>query len=120
MRDTAENDKVELLSEVLPWTNSNEPQELDDQQEPIYNSSVRTLDLALKTSQQRWMIETNGERGPGKSILAARHEDDSFLRELLAMITLMVGIKIRGLYLLRRDMVTEKKMPALGVTLDCM
>ena len=51
-------------------------QRQDDQQEPIYNSSVLILDRALKTSQERWMIEMGGKRGSGRSMLAARHNDD--------------------------------------------
>ena len=35
---------------------------LDDQRELIYNSSVRTQNVAWKTSQKRLMIETDGER----------------------------------------------------------
>ena len=30
----------------------------------------------LKTCQKRWMIGRNGERGPGMSVLVARHDDD--------------------------------------------
>ena len=51
-------------------------QVLDDQQEPIYRSSVLTQDVAWKTCRTRWMIETYGERGLGKSVLAVRHDDD--------------------------------------------
>ena len=35
---------------------------LADQQELIYISSVRTLDVVLKTGQDQWMIRTGGER----------------------------------------------------------
>ena len=42
----------------------------DNQLEPIYNSSVPIQDVALKT------IETGGERGSERSMLAARHNDD--------------------------------------------
>ena len=48
----------------------------DDQQEPIFNSSVPIQDIAWKTSRERWMIEMGGERGSGRSVLAARHDDD--------------------------------------------
>ena len=37
---------------------------------------VRIRDVALKTSQKRWMIGRSGERGSGISVLAARHDDD--------------------------------------------
>ena len=48
----------------------------DDQQEPINNSSVPIQDIALKISREQWMIETGSERVPGRSVLAARHDDD--------------------------------------------
>ena len=53
-------------------------QRQDDLLEPIYNSSVSIQDVALKTYQERWMIETGGGRGPGKSMLVVRHDDDEF------------------------------------------
>ena len=53
-----------------------EGQVLDDQLEPIYNSSVRTLDVAWKTYRKWCTIETNGESGAGISALAARHDDN--------------------------------------------
>ena len=40
---------------------------LEDQLEPIYDNSVRTQDAVERTSQERWMIEKNGERELGKS-----------------------------------------------------
>ena len=45
---------------------------LTDQQELTYNnSSVQTQDVVWKTCQERWMIETDGERKSEKSMLAA-------------------------------------------------
>ena len=52
-------------------------QRQDDQLEPIYNSSVPIQDVAWKTSQERWTIETGSERGSGRSVLVARHDDDN-------------------------------------------
>ena len=49
---------------------------LPDQQELIYNTSVRIQDVDKKTYRKRWMIETENERKSGKSILAAWHDDD--------------------------------------------
>ena len=46
-------------------------QRLDDQLELIYNSSVPIQDVTWKT------IETGGERGSWKFVVAARHDDDS-------------------------------------------
>ena len=51
-------------------------QRQDDQLEPIYNSSVPIQDIALKTSGERWTIEICGERGSGRSVMAARLDDD--------------------------------------------
>ena len=48
----------------------------DDQLEHTYSSYVRIRDVALKTSQKRWMIGRSGERGLGISVLAAQHDDD--------------------------------------------
>ena len=44
--------------------------------EPIYNNSVLIHDIALRTSWEQWTIETSGERGSGRSVLAAWHDDD--------------------------------------------
>ena len=49
---------------------------LDDQLEPIYNSTVRIQDVVWKTTRERWTIETDDEGGSGKSVLAAWHDDD--------------------------------------------
>ena len=46
------------------------------QQETIYNNSVSIQDVALKTNRERWMIDTGGGRGSGRSVLAGRPDDD--------------------------------------------
>ena len=51
-------------------------QKQDDQFEHTYSSYVMIWDVALKTCQKRWTIGRSGERGPGISIQAARHDDD--------------------------------------------
>ena len=51
-------------------------QRLEDQLELIYSNSVLIQDVTWKTCQERWMIETGGQRGSGKSVLAAQHDDD--------------------------------------------
>ena len=48
----------------------------DNQLEPTYNMSVTIQDIALKISHKRWTIETGGERGSERSVLAERHDDD--------------------------------------------
>ena len=67
-------EKVRTNSQV---TYSSGPLHMDkqrqnDQLKPIYNSSVPIKNIALKTSRERWTIETSGERGSGRSVLAAR------------------------------------------------
>ena len=53
-------------------------QSQDDQVEPIYIniSSVLIQDIAWKTSSEQWTIETGGERGSMRSMLAAQHDYD--------------------------------------------
>ena len=38
-------------------------------------------DIVWKTFRERWAIETGGERGSGRSVLAAWHDDNVFFRE---------------------------------------
>ena len=51
-------------------------QKQDDKLEHTFSSYVRIRDVALKTSQRRWIIGRYGERWSGISVLAARHDDD--------------------------------------------
>ena len=55
-------------------------QKQDDQLEYTYSSYVRILDVALKTSQKRWMIGRSGKRGSGISVQAARLDDDDVIK----------------------------------------
>ena len=49
---------------------------LDEQLEPIFNS-LPIQDIAWRTSLERWTTETGDKRGPEKSVLAVRYEDDA-------------------------------------------
>ena len=49
---------------------------LTDPQELTYSSYMQTQDVVQKTCQVWWMIEMDGERELGKSMLAARLDDD--------------------------------------------
>ena len=60
----------ELIRDVLLWTPTY------DQLEHTFSSYVRIRDVTLKTCQRRWLIGRSGQRGPGISVLAARHDDD--------------------------------------------
>ena len=62
-------------------------QVLADQQELTYNSYVRTQDVVQKTFRKWCTIGTNSERELGKSVLAARHDDDEVLLSLLVLET---------------------------------
>ena len=68
--------KDELINHVLLWTPHMAKQKQDDQLEHTYSIYVRIRDVALKTCQRRWMIGRSGERVPGISVQAARHDDD--------------------------------------------
>ena len=63
------------ISDVVLWTPS---QILEDQFEHIYRSSVRTQDVIQRISRKRWIIDTNGKRESGKSILTVRHDVDEY------------------------------------------
>ena len=61
---------IELIS-VIPLHMDKQRQ--NDQLEPIYNSSVPTQDVALKTDQERWTIERGGGRASERSALVTQH-----------------------------------------------
>ena len=68
--------KDELISHGLLWTPHMAGQKQDDQHEHTFSSYVRIRDVALKTCQRLWTSGKSGERGPGISVLVARHDDD--------------------------------------------
>ena len=51
-------------------------QRQDDLLEPTYINSVPIRNVVLKTCRKQWTIGRVGERGPGISVLMARHDDD--------------------------------------------
>ena len=66
-------------------------QKQDDQLKHTYSSYVGIRDVALKTSQRRWMIGRSDERGSGISVLAARDDDDDddMISEHISLITFL-------------------------------
>ena len=70
--------KDKFINDVLLWTLFHRRTGVDDQLELISSSSVLIQDVAWKTCWERWMIETSGERGSWKSMLAARHDKHKF------------------------------------------
>ena len=59
-------------------------QKQDDQLEHTYGSYVRIWDVALKTCRRWWTIGRRGKNGSGISVLAARHDDDDDLWNILS------------------------------------
>ena len=70
MRDTAGEVRVNLYLMYTCGPFNMDEQRMDHQQERTNNSS-----LAWRTSRERWTIGTDGERGSGKSVLAAWRDD---------------------------------------------
>ena len=65
-------------------------QRQDDLLEPIYNTSVPILDVALKTSQERWTIETDW-RERVREIRAGRNK---FIKLLFINFSKALGVMI--------------------------
>ena len=80
----------ELISDVLLWTPTYARAKAG-RLARTYSSYVRIRDGVLKTCPRRWTIGRSGERGPGISVLAARHDDD-----VSAMIKMWQSQFLRG------------------------
>ena len=76
MRDTA--GEVRANSQVMYSCGllHMDEQRQNDQQEPMYHSSVSIQEVAWRTCREQWM---GGEKGSEKSVQAAWHEDDCVL-----------------------------------------
>ena len=64
-------------------------QKQDDQLVPIYSSSVRIRDVALRAYQKQWTIGRSGEKESRISVLVARHDDDN---DLIIIIIIIIVI----------------------------
>ena len=74
-------------------------QRLDDQLEPIHNSSVPTQDVTWKISQEQWTIEMGGKRGSGRSMLAPRHDDDiNYLPDIIHQAECLIFSIVNNVY----------------------
>ena len=71
-------------------------QRQDDQQEPIYDSSVSIQGVALKTCRKHWTTENCGEKGSGISMLMARYDvdDEGFLAAPETLTIYLVPIEL--------------------------
>ena len=86
-------------TDLVRWTNRRETdshydeQRQDDQQEPIYNSSVPMQDATLKAYRIRWTKEKGGGRGSGISVLLVRHDvdDDDIYIYIYIYIYILIG-----------------------------
>ena len=76
MQDTAGEVRTDSWAIYSSGSLHIDEQRLNDQLEPIHNSSVPVQDIALKTAWARWTIGTGSETGSGRSVLAARDDDD--------------------------------------------
>ena len=77
-----------LISDML-WRTPSHGWAKAGQPARIYKQQLcANTDVALKTYQKQWMIETGGRRGSGRSVLAARHDDDDFLKIKRLLLTL--------------------------------
>ena len=68
MRDTAGEVRTNSWATYSSGPDYMHEQKQEDQLEPIYNIYVPI--------QKRWTIETDDERGSGRSVQAACHDDD--------------------------------------------
>ena len=76
MQDTAGEVRMTSQGKYSSGSLHMDKQRQDNQLEPIYNSSVRIQDIALKTYLERYTKEKGGGRGSGISMLAAQQDDD--------------------------------------------
>ena len=67
--------KNELISDVLLWTPLHKRKKVG---RPVitYLKELCIDDTGWKICRERWTIEMNGEKGSGKSVLTARHDDE--------------------------------------------
>ena len=69
----------ELISDIHLWTTLHERAKAGRSARNYNNSSVLIQDVTLKTYRERWTMEKVGGRGSGRSVLAARYDDDEDL-----------------------------------------
>ena len=76
IRDTAGVSKNEIISDILLWTSSH-GRAMGGRQARTYIQQLCTDTVcSLEDCRERWTIETGGERGSGRSVLAAWRDDD--------------------------------------------
>ena len=69
--------KDKIISKILQWTPSHGWAKAGRPARTyIQQLCANTGYIALRTSRKRWMIKAGGKRGPGRSMLAAWHDDD--------------------------------------------
>ena len=68
--------KDELISDVLVWTPAYGQAKAGRSARTYIQQLCEDTGCSPEPCQRRWMIGRSGERGPGISMLAARHDDD--------------------------------------------
>ena len=66
--------KDKLISNILLWTLSHRQSKARRSARTYIQQFCGIEYVALKTTRDQWMIETGGERGSGRSLLAARQD----------------------------------------------
>ena len=84
------------------------PPHMDEQRQdvqlgPTYNSSVPILDVALKTYRERWTIEKGGGRGSMRSVMMARHDDETDQKKLESFNLVYRSLFFNGFYRLKMN-----------------
>ena len=70
--------KDELICDILQWTSSHERAKVGRPARTYQQQLCADTRCSLEPCRERWIIGTNDERGSGKSVLAARHDDDDY------------------------------------------
>ena len=68
--------KDELISDVLLWTPSHGRAKIGRPARTYIQQLCADTGCSLEDLLERWTVEAGGERGSGRSVLAARHDDD--------------------------------------------
>ena len=89
-------------------------EELDNQQEHIYNSSVRIQDIAWKITWKRWTLETNSEGDSGKSTLAIWFENDDIYIYIYICIYIYIYMRLCVCVVIGNRLADTRSKPELS------
>ena len=86
--------KDELTSNILQLTSSHRWTKVRPPARTYIQQLCADAGCSLETSWEWWTIETGGERGSGRSMLAVRHDDDNDLFNSISTPYELFNIKI--------------------------